>query len=158
MRRILLAVVLLVCLAVVWCRKSPDNAGKIGERNGDATMAMDENSTSKLCTKLTSAANVVVTRPPQTIKPAWDVRSVPQSLPLSAASAISKFAERQTNSSIAAAQYASDMNDVMDEMLNRGEIPGCNLAGVMTAETGGMWYNTAQRHFCGGPQNANQAD
>ena len=123
LRRILLAVVLLVCLAVVWCRKSPDNTGKIGERNGDATMAMDENSTSKLCTKLTSAANVVVTRPPQTIKPAWDVRSVPQSLPLSAASAISKFAERQTNSSIAAAQQASDMNDVMDEMLNRSEIP-----------------------------------
>ena len=52
-----------------------------------------------------------------------NVQSVPQILPLSAKSASYEFSERQTNFSVDVAQYASDMNDVMDEMLNRSEIP-----------------------------------
>ena len=111
------------CLAVVWRRKYPDDAETNGKRNDGATMTVDEMSASKLWTKSTIAANGSMSRPPQTIKAAEKVISVPQNLPLSAESAIAEFVERQTNSSADAAQAASDMNDVMDEMLNRSEIP-----------------------------------
>lgn len=121
------------CLAVVWRRKSPDNAETNGKRNDGATMTVDEMSASKLWTKSTIAANGSMPRPPQTIKAAEEAISVPQSLSLSDESAICEFSERQINSPAAdAAQQASDMNDVMDEMLNRSEIPS-DYADTMVA-------------------------
>ena len=114
---------LLSCLPVVCWRRFPDNTGVGGGRNGDATMTMDEKSMSKLRAESTSAVNKVVSRSPQTIKETRNVQSVPQILPLSAEVAICEFTERQPNSAADAAQRASDMNDVMDEMLNRSEIP-----------------------------------
>ena len=52
-----------------------------------------------------------------------NVQSTSQVLPLSAEFVIHEFSERQANPSSDAAQSASDMNDEMDEMLNRSEIP-----------------------------------
>ena len=86
-------------------------------------MVMDEKSTSKLCTKSIRALNGVVTRPSRTSKHAWNVRSVPQSSLPSAECAVHKFTERHAELASDVAQYASDMNDVMDAMLNRSEIP-----------------------------------
>ena len=114
---------LLSCLPVVCWRRFPDNTGMGGGRNGDATMTMDEKSMPRLRAESTSAGNKVVSRSPQTIKVMKNVQSVRQILPLSAESAIYEFTEHQPNSSVDAAQYASDINDVMDEMLNRSEIP-----------------------------------
>ena len=56
-------------------------------------------------------------------KPAKDASFEHQRTAVPAESAIAEFAERQTKDSSDAAQVASDMNDVMDEMLNRSEIP-----------------------------------
>ena len=66
-------------------------------------------------------------------KPVENVQPEPQSFPLSAESTIHEFTERQMNSLASdAAQAASDMNDVMDEMLNRSEIPA-DYADTMVA-------------------------
>ena len=115
--------VLSACLVVIWWRKSPDNAEKNGKRSCDATMTMDEKSMPRLRAESTSAGNKVVSRSPQSIKVMKNVQSVRQILPLSAESAIYEFIEHQPNLSVDVSQYASDMNDVMDEMLNRSEIP-----------------------------------
>ena len=117
-RNLSVLLALSACLAVVWMVES-DNWKKGGERNGGATMMVDL----KLRAESTSAVNKVVSRSPQTIKAMKNVQFVSQSLPLSAEFAISEFAERHAESTADAAQYASDMNDVMDEMLNRSEIP-----------------------------------
>ena len=115
--------VLSACLVVIWRRKSPDNAEKNGKRSCDATMTMDEKAMPRLRAESTSAGNKVVSRSPQSIKVMKNVQSVRQILPLSAESAIYEFIEHQPNLSVDVAQYASDMNDVMDEMLNRSDIP-----------------------------------
>ena len=86
-------------------------------------MTVDGKFTSKSRTESASAASRVVSRPPQTVKAAENVQPVLQSSSPSVEFAISKFTSCQTNSSGDAAQTASDMNDVMDEMLNRSEIP-----------------------------------
>ena len=111
------------CLTVVWWSTCPDNAEKGVEQNCDATMTVDGKFTSKSRTESASAASRVVTRPPQTSKPAWNVRSVSQSSLSSAECAIDEFTERHAEPPSDVAQVASDMNDVMDEMLNRSEIP-----------------------------------
>ena len=111
------------CLIVVWWSACPDNAEKGVEQNCDATMTVDGKFTSKSRTESASAASRVVSRPPQTVKAAENVQPVLQSSSPSVEFAISKFTSCQTNSSGDAAQTASDMNDVMDEMLNRSEIP-----------------------------------
>ena len=111
------------CLAVAWWRKSPANAGKGGGRNGKTTMTADVKATSKLRMESTSAAYRVVAKSARTNKSAENVQPEPQSFPLTAESTIHEFTERQPNSSSDAAKSASDMNDVMDEMLNRSEIP-----------------------------------
>ena len=100
-----------------------DNGKKGGERNGGATMMVDEKPMLKLRAESTSAVNKVVPRSSQMIKEAKNVQSVLQILPLSVESAIVEVAESQTSSAADAVQYASDLNDVMDEMLNRSEIP-----------------------------------
>ena len=110
------------CLAVVWMVRS-DNGEKGGARNGGATMMVDGKPILKLRTESTSTLNRVAPRFSRTNMEAEAVRPVPQIFPLSAESAICEFTERQPNSSADAAQRASDMNDVMDEMLNRSEIP-----------------------------------
>ena len=111
------------CLVVVWCRKSPDSAGKVGEKNGIATVTANEKPTSNLQAEFTSAVNKIVSRSRQTNRASESIQPVVQSSPLSVESSIAEFTERQTSSAADAAQYASDMNDVMDEMLNRSEIP-----------------------------------
>ena len=121
-RNLSVLLALSACLAVVWMVES-DNWKKGGERNGGATMMVDERPMLKLRAESTSAVNKVVSRSPQTIKVMKNVQSVRQILPLSVESAICEFAERQTNSSVDVAQQASDLNDVMDEMLKRSEIP-----------------------------------
>lgn len=116
--------VLSACLAVAWWRKSPDNAGKGRERNGKTTMTADVKAASKLRMESISSAYRVVAKSARTNKSAENVQPEPQSFPLTAESTIHEFTERQTNSLASdAAQAASDMNDVMDEMLNRSEIP-----------------------------------
>jgi len=116
--------VLSACLAVAWWRKSPDNAGKGRERNGKTTMTADVKAASKLRMESISSAYRVVAKSARTNKSAENVQPEPQSFPLTAESTIHEFTERQTNSLASdAAQAASDMNDVMDEMLNKGEIP-----------------------------------
>ena len=111
------------CLVVVWCRKSPDSAGNVGEKNGIATVTANEKPTSNLQAEFTSAVNKIVSRSRQTNRASESIQPVVQSSPLSVESSIAEFTERQTSSAADAAQYASDMNDVMDEMLNRSEIP-----------------------------------
>ncbi len=111
------------CLAMVCCCTCPGNAGKGGERDCDASRTVDKKPTARLWTKSASAVNRVETKATQTIKAAEYVQPVVQSSSPSAESAIAELDERQTNSSADAAQQASDMNDVMDEMLNRSEIP-----------------------------------
>ena len=110
---------MLVITFVVRWRLLQDNEGLGKWLYGEAVISVDEDSTSILRTESASATNGVATRPPQTIKAAGNV----QCLPLSAESAISKFPERQASYAADAAQYASDLNDLMDEMLNRSEIP-----------------------------------
>ena len=73
---------------------------------------------------LSRDVNNSMARSPHGIKVAKNVQSVLQIKSLTAESTIHEFTERQTNSLASdAAQSASDMNDVMDEMLNRSEIP-----------------------------------
>ena len=116
--------VLSACLAFVWM-VGLDNGRKDGGRSGNAAMTMteDKKPTSKVRMESISVVDRVVTRSTQMNKHEETIRPVLRSLPLSAESAISEFPERQASSAADAAQYASDMNDVMDEMLNRSEIP-----------------------------------
>ena len=87
-------------------------------------MTADVKAASKLRMESISSAYRVVAKSARTNKSAENVQPEPQSFPLTAESTIHEFTERQTNSLASdAAQAASDMNDVMDEMLNRSEIP-----------------------------------
>ena len=115
--------VLSACLAFVWM-VGLDNGRKDGGRSGNAAMTMteDKKPTSKVRMESISVVDRVVTRSTQMNKHEETIRPVLRSLPLSAESAISEFPERQASSAADAAQQASDLNDVMDEMLNRSEI------------------------------------
>ena len=76
----------------------------------------DGKNNSEILPKRNQASNGVA-------KATMKVASIFSRPPATAESAVAELDERQTNSSAEAAQYASDMNDVMDEMLNRSEIP-----------------------------------
>ena len=84
---------------------------------------VEEKSSSKLAQGAEKAENGFLTSLLQMSGAVENVQSASQVLPLSAEFVIHEFSERQANPSSDAAQAASDMNDVMDEMLNRSEIP-----------------------------------
>ena len=114
----LLACLAMVCWCLLWNKKAT------GDRlDATAALVVDEtNTTRKQCLHVGDVRKSVES-PPRTSKLAKNGRSVPQNLSLSAESAIVEVAEGQTGSATDAAQQASDMNDVMDAMLNRSEIP-----------------------------------
>ena len=85
-------------------------------------------------------------RLPQTIKAAENVRHVVQSSSPPVESAIHEFTERHAESAADAAQAASDMNDVMDEMLNRSDIPA-DYAEAMVAIFRDKSHGDAIRDF-----------
>lgn len=100
------------------------NKNVTGERlDGAEALELDDKATTKKRYDPGNDVHKSAKRPSRANRALENVRPVLRSLPLSAESAIYEFAERQTNSSVDAAQQASDMNDVMDEMLNRSEIP-----------------------------------
>jgi len=96
------------------CEKSDDNT----------TQNVNEKYTLKLLTESTSVENKDCKNLSQKGRAMKNARFLPQNSSLFVESDIHEFVERQTNSSAAdVVQYASDMNNVMDEMLNRSEIP-----------------------------------
>ena len=114
----LLAFVSMIWWHLLW------NKNVTGERlDGAEALVVDETNTSRKQCLHVGDVRKSVESPPRTSKLAKNGRSVPQNLSLSAESAIVEVAEGQTGSATDAAQQASDMNDVMDEMLNRSEIP-----------------------------------
>ena len=100
------------------------NKNVTGERlDGAEALELDDKATTKKRYDPGNDVHKSAKRPSRANRALENVRPVLRSLPLSAESAICEFAERQTNSSVDTAQYASDINDIMDEMLNRSEIP-----------------------------------
>ena len=113
--------VLSSCLVIRW-RQSYDKENG-DEISREATFMVEEKSSSKLVQGAEKAENGFLTSLLQMSGAVENVQSASQVLPLSAEFVIHEFSERQANPSSDAAQSASDMNDVMDEMLNRSEIP-----------------------------------
>ena len=109
---------LATCLLLVMWRLSLDAAQIMGNKasshNGTMLKTMDDFSVE---------VDNSMERSQETIKVMRNAKSVQQSLLLFAESAIVEEAEGQTSSAADVVQYASDINDIMDEMLNRSEIP-----------------------------------
>ena len=100
------------------------NKNVTGERlDGAEALELDDKATTKKRYDPGNDVHKSAKRPSRANRALENVRPVLRSLPLSAESAIVEVAEGQTGSATDAAQQASDMNDVMDEMLNRSEIP-----------------------------------
>jgi len=90
--------------------------------NGDVNLEVGDKAVDESSLFLGYVEHKSAVSSPQANKPVVDARPLAQSLPLSAESAIYEFTECQTNSCADAAHAASEMNDAMDEMLNRSEI------------------------------------
>ena len=109
---------LATCLLLVMWRLSLDAAQIMGNKasshNGTMLKTMDDFSVE---------VDNSMERSQETIKVMRNAKSVQQSLLLFAESAIVEETEGQTSSAADVVQYASDINDIMDEMLNRSEIP-----------------------------------
>ena len=100
------------------------NKNVTGERlDGAEALELDDKATTKKRYDPGNDVHKSAKRPSRANRALENVRPVLRSLPLSAESAICEFPERQASYAADAAQYASDLNDVMDEMLNRSEIP-----------------------------------
>ena len=109
---------LATCLLLVMWRLSLDAAQIMGNKasshNGTMLKTMDDFSVE---------VDNSMERSQETIKVMRNAKSVQQSLLLFAESAIVEETEGQTSSAADVVQYASDINDIMDVMLNRSEIP-----------------------------------